>query len=134
MKILRIDHVAIAQNEPQNARNLFEALLGIPYTGSDPVEREGVNTHFFKLGESNLEILEPLGPDTPVGRFLDKRGPGLHHISLAVEGLDEFVAHLKAHDIQLLSAEPVIGAHGKRIIFIHPKSAGGVLLELSESP
>jgi methylmalonyl-CoA/ethylmalonyl-CoA epimerase len=132
MKIKRIDHVAIASALPDEARSLFTELMGIEYTGCDPVEREGVNTHFFRVGESNLEVLEPLGADSTVARFLEKRGSGLHHISLAVEGLDDFVVHLKTKGIQFTSEEPGIGAHGKRIIFIHPKSAGGVLLELCE--
>jgi methylmalonyl-CoA/ethylmalonyl-CoA epimerase len=96
------------------------------------VEREGVNTHFFGVGESKIELLEPLTEDSPVGKFLEKRGPGLHHIALEVEGLDAYVARLKAANIRLLSDEPQLGAHGMRIIFIHPKSTGGVLIELSE--
>jgi len=132
LKVKRIAHVAIAQEGPKAAHTLLTELLGIPYMGNDRVDREGVDTHFFEVGESALEILEPLGADTPVGKYLAKRGPGLHHIALEVEGLDAFVAHLKAAGIRLLSDEPTLGAHGKRIIFIHPKSAGGVLLELCE--
>lgn len=132
MKVLKISHVAIAGDDPEQARELYEDILGLTFSGSEIVDREGVNTHFFELGESHLELLEPLTEDSSVGRFLGKRGPGLHHIALEVEGLDEFVNKLKKANIALLSDEPLPGAQGKRIIFIHPKSAGGVLLELSE--
>ncbi len=134
MKVKRIDHVAIASVLPGEARTFFEEILGLTFDGEERVEREGVNTHFYQVGESNIEILEALGEDTPVGRFLKKRGPGLHHVALTVEGLDEMVAAMKTAGIDLLSDDPVIGAHGKRIIFIHPRSAGGVLLELTEEP
>ena len=94
--------------------------------------QEGVTTHFFGVGESSIEMLEPLSEDSPVGKFLTKRGPGLHHIALEVEGLDEYVSKLKRAGITLLSEEPKIGAHNMRIIFIHPRSTGGVLIELCE--
>ncbi len=134
MRILKIDHVAIAQPDLEKVHDLFVDILGIPLTHTEQVDREGVKTHFLPAGESNLEFLEALGPETPVGRFLTKRGPGLHHLALAVEGLDEFVTRLKQAQIQLLTPEPVPGAHGKRIIFLHPRATGGILLELCESP
>ncbi|MBT3229275.1 MAG: methylmalonyl-CoA epimerase [Candidatus Marinimicrobia bacterium] len=132
MKVTKISHVAIAGENPEQARILYEDILGLSFTGSEQVEREGVNTHFYGVGESNIEILEPLSMDSSVGKFLEKRGPGLHHIALEVEGLDEYIKKLKAAGITLLSDEPQAGAHGMRIIFIHPKSTGGVLIELCE--
>ena len=124
--------MAIAGNDPESSRKLYADILGLTYTGSEAVDREGVNTHFFTVGESSLELLEPLAQDTPVGKFLERKGPGLHHIALEVEDLDGYVRKLKDANIILLSEEPQLGAHNTRIIFIHPKSAGGVLIELCE--
>jgi len=132
MKVIKISHIAIASDAAEPARTLYEDILGLQFTGSELVEREGVKTHFYQAGESNIEVLEPLSADSPVGKFLQKRGPGLHHIALEVESLDEYVEKLKRADITLLSDEPQTGAHGMRIIFIHPRSTGGVLIELSE--
>jgi len=132
MRVKKISHIAIANEDSEAVRTLYQDILGLAYTGSEAVDTEGVTTHFFKVGESNIEQLEPLGDDTPVGKFLEKRGPGLHHIALEVEDLDGYVAKLKAAGIQLLSEAPKMGAHDSRIIFIHPRSAGGVLIELCE--
>jgi len=132
MKIKKISHVAIAGDNPEQTRILYEDILGLEYRGAEAVDTEGVNTHFFEVGESSVELLEPLSEDTPVGKFLSKRGPGLHHIALEVEGLDQYVEKLKYAGITLLSEEPKVGAHDMRIIFIHPKSTGGVLIELCE--
>ena len=132
MKVKKISHIAVAGNDAEASRVLYEDILGLTFNGSEPVETEGVTTHFFGVGESNIEMLEPLSEDSTVGKFLGKRGPGLHHIALEVEGLDEYVLKLKSAGIVLLSDEPKIGAHNMRIIFIHPKSTGGVLVELCE--
>ncbi len=132
MKIKKISHVAIAGNDPEQSRILYEDILGLNFSGSEPVESEGVTTHFFDVGESNIELLEPSGAATPVGKFLNRSGPGLHHLALEVEGLDDYVEKLKQAGIRLLSEEPKMGAHGMRIIFIHPRSTGGVLIELCE--
>ncbi len=132
MQIKKISHIAVATSDSEQSRVLYEDILGLNNSGSELVKREEVNTHFFELGESSIEILEPLSEDSPVGKFLKKRGPGLHHIALEVEGLDAYVIKLKAAGIHLLSEEPQLGAHDMRIIFIHPKSAGGVLVELCE--
>lgn len=132
MKVTKISHIAIAGNLPDQAKNLYQDLLGLHFSGSETVEKEGVTTHFYDAGESKIEVLEPFSEDTPVGKFLQKRGPGLHHIALEVEGLDDYVLKLKEAGITLLSDEPQLGAHKMRIIFIHPKAAGGVLIELCE--
>ncbi|MBT3252896.1 MAG: methylmalonyl-CoA epimerase [Candidatus Marinimicrobia bacterium] len=132
MKVTGISHIAIAGDNPEQTRILYEDILGLISGSSEVVEQEGVTTHFYKAGESTIELLEPLSAETPVGKFLEKRGPGLHHIALEVEGLDAYVRKLKEAGIMLLSDEPTLGAHDMRIIFIHPKSAGGVLIELCE--
>jgi len=132
MKVTKISHIAVAGSDSEQARVLYQDILGLNFSGSEVVEQEGVTTHFYDAGESSIELLEPLSPETPVGKFLDKRGPGLHHIALEVEGLDDYVLKLKEAGMVLLSDEPKLGAHNMRIIFIHPKSTGGVLIELCE--
>ncbi len=132
MKIKKISHIAVAGSDKEQAKILYRDILGLDFNGTETVNREGVTTHFYEVGESNIELLEPLSAETPVGKFLDKRGPGLHHIAFEVEGLDEYVLKLKDAGIILLSDEPQLGAHNMRIIFIHPKSTGGVLIELCE--
>lgn len=132
MHIKKISHIAVAGDDKTKTRALYEDILGLNFSGSEEVKREGVTTHFFDIGESSIEMLEPLSADSPVGKFLEKRGPGLHHIALEVEGLDDYVEKFKSAGITLLSDEPQQGAHNMRIIFIHPKSAGGVLIELCE--
>ncbi|MCF7826425.1 MAG: methylmalonyl-CoA epimerase [Candidatus Marinimicrobia bacterium] len=132
MKVIKISHVAVAGDHPEHARTLYEDILGLTFSGSEAVEREGVKTHFFEIGESKIEVLEPLSEDSPVGKFLSKRGSGMHHLAFEVEGLDDYILKLKAAGIKMLTEEPQAGAHGMRIIFIHPKSTGGVLIELSE--
>ena len=132
MKIIKIDHVAIATHNPSGFQELFEKLMGIPFDGVETVPNEGVNTYFYPVGGTSVELLEPLNADAGLVKFLQKRGAGLHHIAMLVEGLDDMVARLKQSGVQFTSETPTNGAHGKRIIFIHPKSAGGVLIELSE--
>ncbi|OIO63340.1 MAG: methylmalonyl-CoA epimerase [Candidatus Marinimicrobia bacterium CG1_02_48_14] len=132
MKIIKIDHVAIATHNPSGFQELFEKLMGIPFDGVETVPNEGVNTYFYPVGGTSVELLEPLNADAGLVKFLQKRGAGLHHIAMLVEGLDDMVARLKQSGVQFTSETPTKGAHGKRIIFIHPKSAGGVLIELSE--
>ncbi len=132
LKIKKISHIAVAGSDPEQAKVLYKDILGLKYTGYEAIHQEGVTTHFYEAGESSIEVLEPFSAETPVGKFLEKRGPGLHHIALEVEGLDEYVLKLKQAGVVLLSDEPKKGAHDMRIIFIHPKSAGGVLIELCE--
>jgi len=132
MKIIKIDHVAIATHNPSGFQELFEKLMGIPFDGVETVPNEGVNTYFYPVADTSIEVLEPLNADAGLVKFLQKRGAGLHHIAMLVEGLDDMVARLKQSGVQFTSETPTKGAHGKRIIFIHPKSAGGVLIELSE--
>jgi methylmalonyl-CoA/ethylmalonyl-CoA epimerase len=132
MKVTKISHIAIAGHNSEQARVLYEDILGLNFRGSETIDNEGVTTDFYQAGDSSIELLEPLSSESPVGKFLEKRGPGLHHIALEVEGLDDYVIKLKQAGIVLLSEAPTRGAHNMRIIFIHPKSAGGVLIELCE--
>ncbi len=128
----RLDHVNIAAPDAGGlARKLTEAL-GMEVVKETVVEEQGVKVIVLDAGGSHLEITEPLGPDTPVGRFLSKKGPGLHHIAISVPDIEAALAKMKAAGIALIDETPKIGAMGNRIAFAHPKSFGGVLIEIVE--
>ena len=127
-----IDHVGIAVRSLEEAVPLYRALLGLPPAGYETVEAEGVRVAFFGEGAGRVELLEPTGPDTPVGRFLERHGPGLHHVCLTVPDLDGALERAREEGGELLPPGIRTGAGGTRVAFLHPRSAGGVLLELSE--
>ena len=135
MTILAVDQIAVAVENVEDATRIYEKILGIKSGHDEVVKDQGVKTRFFPVGggPTTVEALEPLGPDTPVGKFLAKRGPGVHHIAFRVDDLDKELARLKRLDIKLIDSEPRLGAEGKRIAFIHPKETGGVLIELCET-
>lgn len=128
-----LDHVAVAVASLDEAARLFANLFGAEPGPRERIESQGVDIAFLRNGAVSLELLEPLDPDTPVGRFLARRGPGLHHIALRVSDLDAELLRLTAAGVRLAQAEPRVGAHGRRVAFIHPASAGGVLVELVEA-
>jgi methylmalonyl-CoA/ethylmalonyl-CoA epimerase len=128
----RIAHLAIAVASLKEAAAAYEELLGSPMTGEEFVEDQGVRIGFFQVGESRIELLEPAGVETPVGRYLQKKGPGLHHVSFEVDQLAATLRRLEDRGVRLIDREPRSGAGGHRIAFIHPSSTGGVLVELSE--
>ena len=130
--IRKIDHIGIAVSDAQAALAIYRDALGLPYAGSEEVPSQKLTAHHFKVGESDLELLSPSDPQSVIARFLEKQGAGIHHLALAVEGLDDEVARLKAAGLQPLGDEPQLGAGGKRVIFFHPRTTGGVLLELCE--
>ncbi|HEY8848733.1 MAG TPA: methylmalonyl-CoA epimerase [Thermoanaerobaculia bacterium] len=125
-----LDHIGIAVRSLDSAK-IYEAL-GLRVDHVETVESQGVRTAFLSVGDSNLELLEPLSADSPVGRFVAKRGEGIHHICLRVSNLDEHLARLKAKGFRLINDAPVPGAHGCRVAFLHPSAGNGVLIELSE--
>ena len=127
----KLDHIGIAVTSLAEALPFYEAL-GLAVTGTDEVPGQGVKVAFLPVGDGQLELLEPTGPDSPIAKHIERRGPGLHHVCLRVDDIEVAMATLKAHGFRLLSDEPQPGAHGCRICFVHPKSSGGVLLELSE--
>jgi len=127
-----IDHLGIAVKSLAAAREFYERL-GLTISGEEVVESEQVRVGMIALGESRIELLEPTAENSPVGKFLSKRGEGLHHISLRVPDLPSVVAKLKNDGVRLVSDEIKTGAGGHRYIFVHPASAGGVLLELVEA-
>jgi methylmalonyl-CoA/ethylmalonyl-CoA epimerase len=125
-----LDHIGIAVRS-LDAAKIYEAL-GLRIDHLETVESQGVRTAFLSVGDSNLELLEPLSDDSPVGRFVAKRGEGIHHICLRVSNLDDTLARLKAKGFRLINDAPVPGAQGCRVAFLHPSAGNGVLIELSE--
>jgi methylmalonyl-CoA/ethylmalonyl-CoA epimerase len=129
---LLLDHVAVAVESLAAAQPLFESLTGSAGSPPERVEAQGVTVVFMGEGAGRLELLEPTSPDSPVGRFVSRRGPGLHHIAYRVPDLPAALARMAAAGVQLIDEEPRAGAHGHRVAFLHPRSTGGVLVELVE--
>ena len=127
-----LDHIGIAVDSIDERIEFYKAL-GLEVEGYDEVPEQGVRVAFLPVGDSRLELLEPTGPNTPIARHLERRGPGLHHVCLRVPDIRAAMVRLADQGHTLLSEEPQIGAHGCLVCFVHPKSAGGVLLELSQA-
>lgn len=136
MAIIAVDQVAVAVRSLDDASRIYEDILGLRADHDETVKEQGVTTRFFPVADTPtvVEALLPTGADTPVGRFLEKRGPGVHHIAFRVDDLDGELARLKQKGVRLIDEEPRAGAEGKRIAFIHPAETGGVLIELCECP
>jgi methylmalonyl-CoA epimerase len=129
----RIDHLGIAVESIAAARGFYEAL-GLHVTHEETVEHEGVRTAMIPLGESRVELLEPLHAETTVGRFLNKRGAGLHHVALHVDDIEATWAELQSRGVTIVSPSIQTGAGGHLYFFVHPKSTGGLLLEICQDP
>ena len=127
-----IDHLGLAVNDLAEARRGYEDGLGMRVISEEEVPEQRVRVVKLDAGGSHLELLEPTDPDGPVGRFLARRGPGIHHVALRVPDLPAALAELESAGVRLVDREPRIGAGGKRIAFIHPRSTGGILIELCE--
>ncbi|MBI4463623.1 MAG: methylmalonyl-CoA epimerase [Acidobacteria bacterium] len=125
-----VDHLGIAVPSLAAAVDFYERVLGLKVSGYETIPQEKTRVAMLPLGESRIELLEPTEPDSPIGRFLAKRGGGLHHVCLRVPDLEAAVARLRQSGVKLINSEPGVGAGGHRYVFIHPSSAGGVLLEL----
>lgn len=132
MAFKKVDHVAIAVPNLDDAISLYKNLLGKDPEHIEEVKDQKVRAAFFGMGETNLELLFPTSPDSPISKFLEKRKGGLHHICFEVSNLEQHLEELKKQGVKLIDEKPRIGAHGKRVAFVHPKSTGGVLIELSE--
>lgn len=132
--ILQINHVAIVVKEIQPALEFWRDSLGLELTHVEDLPSQEAVVAFLPTGESNIELVKPTTGDSGIARFLEKRGPGIHHICLEVDDIETLLTRLKEREIQLINEEPIIGAGGKRVAFIHPSSAFGVLVELNESP
>lgn len=131
---IELDHIGIAVEGLDSGFEFYKAL-GFTEMETEDVPSEKVKVGFLRLGNrSNLELLEATSQDSAVRKFLDKRGPGIHHICLRVKGIDQILKALKAKGVRLINEQAKIGAHGCRVAFVHPSSTGGVLIELSEKP
>lgn len=128
----KISHIGIAVKDLDAALPLYTDVLGLSLEGMETVESEGVKVAFLRIGETRIELLEPLGPDSPIASFLEKRGEGIHHIALEVDGIEQKLSFLSEKGVRLIHEQPKQGAHGARIAFLHPKATGGVLYELCE--
>lgn len=127
----RLDHIAIAVHSIAEALPFYEGL-GLKTLEIEIVEEQGVKVAKLDIGNTHIELLEPLSPDTPVGKFLAQKGPGLHHICIGVEDIEADLEELKSSGTKLINETAKIGAGGAKIAFVHPKATGGVLLELSQ--
>ncbi len=125
-----LDHIGIAVKSLDAAK--IYAALGLKVDHLEAVEAQGVKTAFISAGDANLELLEPLSSDSPVAKFIDKRGEGIHHICFRVTDLEAHLERLKQQGFRLINESPVPGAHGCRVAFLHPAAGNGVLIELSE--
>ena len=130
--MLKIEHLGIAVADLQKSIPLFEQLLNTPCYKTEVVENEGVSTAFFQLGESKVELLEATRPDSPIGRFIEKKREGIHHIAIEVENIEAEMKRLSALGFTLLNEQPKDGADNKLICFLHPKTTNGVLIELCQ--
>lgn len=134
MKPTAIDHIGIAVASIEESLKFWEQSLGIQCTGIEEVKEQKVRTAFLPLGDTEVELLEATDPESPVAKFIEKKGEGIHHLAIRVANLEEALEKMKALGLRLIDEKPRYGAGGARIAFVHPKTAGGVLLELSERP
>ncbi len=133
MKIKRIAHLGIAVKDLEAPKKLYSETLGLKLKNEEVVAAQKVKVSFIQVGESNLELLLPTQPDSPVGKFLEAKGEGFHHLALEVEDIKAAVEELKAAGVRLIDETPREGAHGDLVAFIHPKATYGLLVELVQS-
>ncbi len=127
-----LDHIGIAVRSIDEALSFYRDALGLEVTATEDVASQRVRAHFVTAGETTLELLEATSADSPIARFTERRGPGLHHITLRVDDLDAVLARLDERGVSLIDRTPRPGAEGARVAFVHPSSAHGVLVELKE--
>ncbi|HEV2763160.1 MAG TPA: methylmalonyl-CoA epimerase [Pyrinomonadaceae bacterium] len=129
---MKIEHIGIATPRLDEALKFWKDALGLEVTHTEEVAEQGVRVAMLPVGEPRVELLEPTGPSSPVAKFLEKRGPGIHHVAVRVEDIRASLARLKAEGVRLIDESPRVGAGGCLVAFVHPAAAGGVLLELVE--
>lgn len=132
--VTKIEHIGIAVNNLEESIKTFEKLLGTNCYKIEEVQEQKVKTAFFQVGQSKIELLEATSPDSPIAKFIEKRGEGIHHIAFAVENLENKLVELKELNFQLIDEKPRIGAEEYLIAFVHPKSVNGVLTEFCQNP
>lgn len=128
----KVDHIGIAVSQLETALQFYRDFLGLEVKTIEEVPDQKIKAAIIPVGESKIELLEATSPDSPVGKFIDSRGEGIHHIALQVTGLENILSNLAEKGVRLIDKEPRSGAGGNRIAFLHPKSTNGVLLELCE--
>lgn len=128
----KIAHIGVAVTSLEEAVPLYRDQLGFLYIGTETVESERVRVAFFQIGESYLELLEGMDEESPISKYIAKKGAGIHHIAFSVDGIETRLQEIKEKGIQLIHETPKTGAHHSKIAFLHPKSTGGVLMELCE--
>jgi methylmalonyl-CoA/ethylmalonyl-CoA epimerase len=128
----RIDHIGVAVDDLDEAVALYSERFGMPVQHRETVEEQGVEAVLVGIGESHVELLRPLGPDTAVGRFLERNGPGLHHVAYSTDDIESALDAVRSAGLALIDERPRTGIRGSRVAFLHPKSTGGVLTELVE--
>jgi methylmalonyl-CoA/ethylmalonyl-CoA epimerase len=128
----KIEHIGIAVKDLKAANNLYSKLLNTSPYKMEEVESENVNTSFFQVGESKIELLEGTSPDSPISKFIEKRGEGVHHIAFEVDDIEKEITRLIKEGFQMIHEKPKEGADNKLIAFLHPKSSNGVLIELCQ--
>lgn len=132
MNITHIEHIGIAVKNIDAAKKYYEDILGLKCYAVEEVEDQKVKTAFFMVGDTKIELLESTAPDGPIGKFIEKKGEGIHHIAFAVNGLQKSLDEIKSKNIQLIDEKGKTGTEGMNIAFLHPKSTFGVLTELCE--
>jgi methylmalonyl-CoA/ethylmalonyl-CoA epimerase len=128
----KIEHIGIAVKDLEKSNALFASLFGKPHYKTEEVKSEGVKTSFFDVGPNKIELLEATNPESPIAKFIDKKGEGVHHIAFAVTDIKAEIARLKGEGFTVLNEEPKIGADNKLVAFLHPKTTNGVLIELCQ--
>ncbi|MBQ8682619.1 MAG: methylmalonyl-CoA epimerase [Selenomonadales bacterium] len=131
-KVNKVDHVGIAVKDLEQAKKFYTEILGIPAMGEEVVAEQKVKVCFIPCGDSEIELLESTEPDGPIAKFIEKKGEGIQHVALNVDNIENALADLKEKGVRLIDEKPRYGAGGASIAFVHPKSTGGILLELSE--
>ena len=130
---MQLHHVGIAVADLDQSIDLYRTMFGAELIHRAKSEKDGLEAAFLKVCDAELELMAPLREDSPVGKFVAKRGPGMHHVAFGVEDIEQALANARAEGLELIDAEPRMGMHGSRIAFVHPKSVGGVLTEFVET-
>jgi methylmalonyl-CoA/ethylmalonyl-CoA epimerase len=130
--MLKIEHIGIAVKDLNNSNELFKKLFGQAHYKTEEVQSEGVNTSFFQIGENKIELLVATNPDSPIAKFIEKKGEGIHHIAFDVADIRSEMKRLEGEGFVLLNQEPKLGADNKLVCFLHPKGTNGVLIELCQ--
>ena len=132
MKVIGIEHIGIAVKDLEKNASFWKNIIGLKHCGTEDVDNHGVLTDIYDTGSGKIELLVSKYPDSPISKFIKKRGTGIHHICLNVEDIDEAIKHMNTNKIKLIGDKPVIGAKNHKVIFIHPRSTGGILVELAQ--